>query len=155
MVRGGMGMLDDAIREHLELKRRRGADPGEVDREQAEALNPVGDREFAEDGGADADSQQDAPLASQAGTPVMGALAVESSEQLPETAELDMERAFFADDEAEHDAPGARDEYVRNSSAGIGADKVEHHQPLEATETPAEHTRTTFTDEPSDPPRER
>ncbi len=36
-----MGLLDDAIREHLELKRRRGADPGEVAREQHEALDPV------------------------------------------------------------------------------------------------------------------
>ena len=36
-----MGLLDDAIREHLELKRRRGADPGEVAREQREALDPV------------------------------------------------------------------------------------------------------------------
>ena len=36
-----MGLLDDAIREHLELKRRNGADPGEVAREQQEALDPV------------------------------------------------------------------------------------------------------------------
>jgi hypothetical protein len=36
-----MGLLDDAIREHLELKRRRGADPGEVAREETEALGPV------------------------------------------------------------------------------------------------------------------
>ncbi|MDX6676780.1 MAG: hypothetical protein QOE31_832, partial [Solirubrobacteraceae bacterium] len=27
-----MGLLDDAIREHLELKRRRGADAGELSR---------------------------------------------------------------------------------------------------------------------------
>jgi hypothetical protein len=33
-----MGLLDDAIREHLELKRRRGADPSEVAREQQEVL---------------------------------------------------------------------------------------------------------------------
>jgi hypothetical protein len=33
-----MGLLDDAIREHLELKRVRGADPGEVIREEREAL---------------------------------------------------------------------------------------------------------------------
>jgi hypothetical protein len=33
-----MGLLDDAIREHLELKRRRGADPGEVERQEREAL---------------------------------------------------------------------------------------------------------------------
>lgn len=37
-----MGLLDDAIREHLELKRLRGADPGEVARQEREALGPVG-----------------------------------------------------------------------------------------------------------------
>ena len=36
-----MGLLDEAIREHLELKRLRGADPGEVAREQREALAGV------------------------------------------------------------------------------------------------------------------
>src|SRR5438552_8441075 len=36
-----MGLLDDAIREHLELKRRRGADPTEVERLAREALGPV------------------------------------------------------------------------------------------------------------------
>ena len=36
-----MGFLDDAIREHLDLKRRRGADPTEVERAEREALGPV------------------------------------------------------------------------------------------------------------------
>jgi hypothetical protein len=36
-----MGLLDDAIREHLDLKRRRGADPGEIAREENDALGPV------------------------------------------------------------------------------------------------------------------
>jgi len=36
-----MGVLDDAIREHLDLKRRRGADPTEVERAEREALGPV------------------------------------------------------------------------------------------------------------------
>jgi hypothetical protein len=36
-----MGLLDDAIREHLELKRRRGADPVEVARAEQDALGPV------------------------------------------------------------------------------------------------------------------
>jgi hypothetical protein len=36
-----MGLLDDAIREHLDLKRRRGADPAEVERAEHEALGPV------------------------------------------------------------------------------------------------------------------
>jgi hypothetical protein len=36
-----MGLLDDAIRDHLELKRRHGADPSEVAREEDEALGPA------------------------------------------------------------------------------------------------------------------
>lgn len=36
-----MGLLDDAIREHLELKRRRGADAVEISRLENEALGPV------------------------------------------------------------------------------------------------------------------
>ncbi len=36
-----MGLLDDAIREHLELKRQRGADAGDISREESEALGPV------------------------------------------------------------------------------------------------------------------
>jgi hypothetical protein len=36
-----MGMLDEAIREHLELKRLRGADPGEVAKAERDALDPV------------------------------------------------------------------------------------------------------------------
>jgi hypothetical protein len=35
-----MGLLDEAIREHLELKRRRGADPSAVAREEREVLAP-------------------------------------------------------------------------------------------------------------------
>ena len=50
-----MGLLDDAIREHLELKRRHGADPQEVARQEDEALGPVGghepQREDAEEAG--------------------------------------------------------------------------------------------------------
>jgi hypothetical protein len=47
-----MGMLDDAIREHLELKRRHGADPQEVARQEDEALGPIG-------GGEDGDELED------------------------------------------------------------------------------------------------
>jgi hypothetical protein len=36
-----MGLLDEAIREHLELKRRAGADATEVARQEREALGPV------------------------------------------------------------------------------------------------------------------
>ena len=50
-----MGLLDDAIREHLELKRARGADPGEVERQEQEALGATQHAEFAQ-----ADSEPDA-----------------------------------------------------------------------------------------------
>jgi hypothetical protein len=43
-----MGLLDDAIREHLELKRRRGADPEEVAREEDEALGDPRSGEFVQ-----------------------------------------------------------------------------------------------------------
>ena len=42
-----MGLLDDAIREHLELKRQHGADPSAVERQEHEALGEPGHGEFA------------------------------------------------------------------------------------------------------------
>jgi hypothetical protein len=51
-----MGLLDDAIREHLDLKRRRGADPTEVEREEREVLGPVrrrGEEPVSEEPGLD------------------------------------------------------------------------------------------------------
>src|SRR4051794_15733172 len=36
-----MGLLDDAIREHLELKRQHGAPDEEIDRAEQEALGPA------------------------------------------------------------------------------------------------------------------
>ena len=36
-----MGLLDDAIREHLDLKRRNGADPADIERAERDALGPV------------------------------------------------------------------------------------------------------------------
>ncbi len=75
-----MGLLDDAIREHLDLKRRRGADPAEVQRAEHEALGPVrrgpveaGPPELVLDEGHqpewedDYEEEYDAPAAAQAG----------------------------------------------------------------------------------------
>lgn len=53
-----MGLLDDAIREHLELKRRRGADAEEVARQENEALGPPQRAEFASAPG-DVDAPED------------------------------------------------------------------------------------------------
>ena len=43
-----MGLLDDAIREHLELKRKHGANPEDVARQEQEALGPGMRNEFAQ-----------------------------------------------------------------------------------------------------------
>jgi hypothetical protein len=51
MVERRMGLLDDAIREHLELKRLRGADPGLVSREESDVFGPVRAGEPETDGG--------------------------------------------------------------------------------------------------------
>jgi hypothetical protein len=55
-----MGLLDDAIREHLDLKRRNGGDPGELARKENEALAPV--LEVADGAEAEADVDADAAL---------------------------------------------------------------------------------------------
>ena len=120
-----MGLLDDAIRDHLELKRLRGADPGEVAREQKEALAPV----LTDEGVA---PEEDPLLTLEDFDVEPGPAATEVSEvseppehdpqppsqlalgtELPaggqETAELDMQAVLGADEETPHeewDVPG-------------------------------------------------
>jgi hypothetical protein len=89
-----MGMLNDAIREHLELKRLRGADPGEVAREERDALGPM-QREgnLPQDKGA-ASNALDGESADSAGTSALDApeSADEPHARGPgqETVEIDM-----------------------------------------------------------------
>jgi hypothetical protein len=86
-----MGLLDDAIREHLELKRRRGADPEEVAREQREALEPTAPSSTATTSGEG--SGDGAPREAS------GALTARVAEP-EETAELDMSSVLA--DAADH-----------------------------------------------------
>ena len=90
-----MGLLDEAIREHLELKRRRGADPTEVEREEREALGPV--RRMADEG-----SGGDAP-ASAAGEAQSPVAPPPEPEVFEEAHGVD-EAPWF------EDAPGLEDE---------------------------------------------
>jgi hypothetical protein len=76
-----MGLLDDAIREHLELKRRHGADPDEVSRQEREALGAPVRGEFAKP--ADEGEQ---PAAAAAEEPADVA-APEPAGEVPEVAE--------------------------------------------------------------------
>ena len=100
-----MGLLDDAIREHLELKRRSGADPSVVAREEREALAPVLADAAADEQPADPYRELDAPEAG----PVEVVPAhvghdheplVELSTLGQETAELDMQAAMEEDPDA-------------------------------------------------------
>jgi hypothetical protein len=105
-----MGLLEDAIREHLELKRLRGADPTEVAREQHEALDPpagqqprtlVEDHAHAGEHGTDAAGHEpdgDGPAAADHADDVPQApIAGDASHAAQETAELDMQ-AVLADE---------------------------------------------------------
>ncbi len=64
-----MGLLDDAIREHLDLKRRRGADPAEVARLEQEALGPVRRERVAESAAAEPAATAPEPAAESADHP--------------------------------------------------------------------------------------
>ncbi|HSZ13080.1 MAG TPA: hypothetical protein VK790_03485 [Solirubrobacteraceae bacterium] len=102
-----MGLLDDAIREHLELKRRSGADPGAIAREEREALAPVFPEEAPDEGGAVAVEKEPevAPAfpanVVPARQPPPGDERVEEFSWVgQETAELDMQAVMEEDPEA-------------------------------------------------------
>src|SRR5215218_6174903 len=82
--RRGMGLLDDAIREHLELKRRHGADPDEVSRQEREALGAPVRGEFAKPVGEQPDDG-DEPAAVAASE----ALAPEAEAEVADVPEFD------------------------------------------------------------------
>ena len=106
-----MGLLDEAIREHLELKRRRGADPSAIARDEREALAPVFPDESADDGGDLADGAAEAVEIESAGLPAEASAHDEDrladlSTVGQETAELDMQAVLEGDlDAAESAAP--------------------------------------------------
>jgi hypothetical protein len=82
-----MGLLDDAIREHLELKRRHGADPDEVARQEREALGAPRRGEFAQPAGAAPAQDAAAPVAEEPMEPMEpAAAAVEAPPSAPEEA---------------------------------------------------------------------
>ena len=88
-----MGLLDEAIRDHLELKRRRGADPGEVAREQREVLD-AGPEARAE---APTGEEPSAPSVADEHEPPVPDSSAELGVLDRETAELDMS-TILADD---------------------------------------------------------
>ena len=114
-----MGLLDEAIREHLELKRRRGADPSVIAREEQEALEPVlPDEPVALDETLDSEphhtpgiSDQLAPAGAEPaedGHRVPGSEMANPSSEDQETAELDVPSMLDEHDAAPTGLPRAR-----------------------------------------------
>jgi hypothetical protein len=101
-----MGLLDDAIREHLELKRRSGADPSAVARDEREALAPVLADAPADEHVADPPEELDVPETETVEV-VSARPAHHHGERLgglstigQETAELDMQAVMEEDPDA-------------------------------------------------------
>jgi hypothetical protein len=107
-----MGLLDDAIREHLELKRQRGADPSEVARDERAALGPLEDEgysakdsdfeesDFAERGDELDDYEEQRPAfeeADRAGGGVDRSGGADVPRSSEETMEVDMRTIIDAD----------------------------------------------------------
>jgi hypothetical protein len=104
-----MGLLDDAIREHLELKRQHGADPDEVSRQEREALGAARRAEFAKPAG-DA-APEPAEAQDEAAKPVEPVGAGEEPEPLAEEAgPVESEEAEPFDVEALESPAPATDE---------------------------------------------
>jgi hypothetical protein len=158
-----MGLLDDAIRDHIELKRRHGANPGEVARIEHEALGPARREPVAavsyDDDDLDGPPTVEDEPASPAATGESGAVAaVQEPPDLPEpAAEAPAPAAEPADERADApepapDAPAAGDERP-SGPFDFEADPAEGHEDvLEETpeflqETP-EHDRLWFEQKP-------
>ncbi|HEX3691946.1 MAG TPA: hypothetical protein VHU13_01270 [Solirubrobacteraceae bacterium] len=112
-----MGMLDEAIREHLELKRLRGADPGEVAREEHDALGRVPRREDAPDGESNESAEATASKSGESVDDADNRPVASATGQ--ETVEIDMEPELRAETVSVGDAAsGERDIAPRATPVG-------------------------------------
>jgi hypothetical protein len=117
-----MGLLDDAIREHLELKRSRGADPNEVERQEREALGATQQAEFVESAGADSVAES------------AGAESAEAEPVEPEPFDVE---ALEPAPEPEPAAPEADDPWLEDERDEVPAEESLAH-PREEDEEPSE-----------------
>jgi hypothetical protein len=154
-----MGLLEDAIREHLELKRLRGADPAEVAREQHEALeHPLGVEAVARGEGqpAVAEATADPAEAPSGGAPESetgpSADVGDLSSVGQETAELDMQAVLDGEDHSPVDedaaeGPPAVDSDGLAPAAPVDEDSLEW-------EIPAASSRDRESDSPDSQPED-
>jgi hypothetical protein len=138
-----MGLLDDAIKEHLELKRRRGADAEEVSRLEQEALGPPQRGEFA---GATAPAEAAEPADAPLSPPAEPAQETEEPEPEPRDATEDEPPAEpEAPEEIVIDQPTV--EYAPPAEPPAEGEDVLEETPEFLQETP-EHDRLWFEQKP-------
>ncbi|MCW3018986.1 MAG: hypothetical protein JWN10_1294 [Solirubrobacterales bacterium] len=145
-----MGLLDEAIREHLELKRRRGGDPSAIAREEREALAPGLADEPTDEAAYAAD---EAPAEGETSSPVAAAptpahawghdkqedRVADLSAGGQETAELDMQ-AVMEDDPDAADPAAPEPPLVDEPALAGRGDETPGGDSLE-WELPGEHDR--------------
>lgn len=123
-----MGLLDDAIREHLELKRQRGADPSEVAREQREALDaPVQ--------GAPAEDMAPAAGDTASAAPLVDPPAATASPVAAIAADTPADAAPPALPDVPADVPGAGETAELDMSSVLGEDLDGAAEPAAAPDT--------------------
>jgi hypothetical protein len=127
-----MGLLDDAIREHLELKRRRGADAEEVTRLEQEALGPPQRGEFA---GATAPAEAAEPAAP--AEPAPETAGAEPADDPDPDPDPDPEPEPEPRDEAWLDDPPPPEEPEEREDVVVDQPTVEYAVPAEP-EAPAD-----------------
>ena len=142
-----MGLLDDAIREHLELKRLRGADPGAVAREEQDALGAVprsGEAAHGDeaDDGPGAIHDEEALLAPDA---ALNIDPVDSGSVGQETVEINMEAELASEGELDPSPRTERNAHGRPvahpaSAGAISDESLEWEVPAEEFEEPVGRT---------------
>ncbi len=126
-----MGSLDDAIREHLELKRRHGAPDSELQRLEDEAFGPPsrpGEPDFPE---------QEGGLAEQSGNGVMA----DAREEPDEHEAAEAQTTIYEPEPADEPAPADEPDAAASEPPIESLDTVEHELPepeLEPEAPPSE-----------------
>jgi hypothetical protein len=144
-----MGLLDDAIREHLDLKRRRGADPAEVARLEHEALGPV--RREPTPGDVDGAAAHAEPSANAPHPLDEGPHAEEATHVVPPEQRADPPHGdpLFEHDEPSSEGAGAAE--LASGAAELGGAAAAAPEP----EAPATDADRAGGDEDAGPPADR
>jgi hypothetical protein len=134
-----MGLLDDAIREHLELKRLRGADPGAVAREEQDALGEVPRKGSTEPGG-ELDGEESARIEAGSPSPVPTSDIPDGGGQ--ETIEINMEAELVSEGDPGEDASQAKGAkpvaHAARTERALTEDSLEWEVPRDRSDPSAE-----------------